>query len=191
MESGKRPAAFCDRDGTLIVEKHFLADPDGVEVLPGVTEALKRLAAAGYVIVVATNQSGVARGLMTVKDVNAVHRRLQEILRGQGALVEKYCFCPTHPDGTVPEYTREDNCRKPGTGMFKQAAFELGIDLERSWGIGDTLRDLEPVKKLGGRTVLIGTGEPLPEVVPDFVDHIAGDFSAAADIILKDTEQST
>lgn len=116
-----RPAVFLDRDGTLVEEVPYLHDPGRVVLLGGVT-ALGRLAAAGYALVVVTNQAGVARGLYDEAAVEAVHRRLAELLAGAGVRLDAVLHCPHHPEGTVPRFTRACRCRKPGPGMLEAAA---------------------------------------------------------------------
>lgn len=148
-----RPGAFLDRDGTLIREKEYLADPSGVELLPGVPEALRLLRAAGYALVVVTNQSGIARGFYSLDDYRAVKRRLDEVLQGESALPDATYYCPHHPDFTEP-----CSCRKPSTGMYLRAAQELDIDLEASIYVGDRIKDVLPGLQLGGAGYLVRTG---------------------------------
>jgi D,D-heptose 1,7-bisphosphate phosphatase len=148
-----RPAAFLDRDGTLIQEKEYLSDPEGVELFPGVPEALRLLRGAGYALVVVTNQSGIARGLYTLEDYRAVAQRLDEVLAQEGVPLDATFFCPHHPDFTGP-----CECRKPSTGMHRDAARELGLDLGRSIYIGDREKDVLPALALGGQGFLVRTG---------------------------------
>lgn len=146
-----RPAAFIDRDGTLIVEREYLADPDGVAFTPGAEDALRRLKAAGYALVLVTNQSGIGRGLYTLEDFRAVQRRIDERLRAAGVSLDGVYWCPHHPDEACA-------CRKPGLALFHQAAAELDLDLAASVYIGDRLKDIEPATALGGRAFLVCTG---------------------------------
>jgi len=148
-----RPAVFLDRDGTVIREKNYLADPEGVVLLPGVAEALRLLAEAGFALVVVTNQSGIARGLYGLEDYHAVAKRLDEELGRQGVEVDSTYFCPHHPDFTGP-----CECRKPGTGMYVQAEKHLGLDLSASFYVGDREKDVLPARELGGRGILVRTG---------------------------------
>ncbi|MEG6552093.1 HAD-IIIA family hydrolase, partial [Desulfocurvibacter africanus] len=110
-----------DRDGTIIVDKHYLADPEGVELLPGAVEGLARLAGAGLGLVVATNQSGIGRGYFGEEDLHLVNARLSEVLAEHGVHIERYYFCPHGPEADCA-------CRKPCTGLLDQAARELGLD---------------------------------------------------------------
>jgi histidinol-phosphate phosphatase family protein len=143
--SGGRRAAFLDRDGTLIEDAHYLADPSGVRLIPGVIEPVRRLNNAGVLVVIVTNQSGIARGFLTEEQYQATNARTVELLRERGARVDAAYHCPHHPDVTGP-----CDCRKPGTGLHRRAAADLGIDLTRSLYIGDRYRDLIPGEELGG-----------------------------------------
>jgi D-glycero-D-manno-heptose 1,7-bisphosphate phosphatase len=148
-----RPAVFLDRDGTLIEDRHYLRDPTGVQLLPGAAEAVRRLNAAGRVVVVVTNQSGIARGLLTEADYAATSRRLAELLAAGGAQLDAQYHCPHHPD-----LSGACECRKPGTLLYRRAAADFGLDLGRSWWIGDRLRDVAAAGALGGRGLLVRTG---------------------------------
>lgn len=174
-----RPAAFIDRDGTLIVEREYLADPDGVELLPGAADALRALAAAGFALVVVTNQSGIARGLYSEADFRAVQHRLETILAGHGVHLHAVYHCPHHPD-----ITGACDCRKPAHGLFLRAARDLGLDLAASVYIGDRLRDVTPGLALGGRAILVRTGYGGGEAAaaPAAV-AVADDLRAAARIV--------
>ncbi len=152
-EGAGRPAAFLDRDGTLIVEKEYLADPAGVELIPRAAEALRTLAAAGYRLVVVTNQSGIARGYYTEADFLAVQRRVEERFAEAGVRFNGVYFCPHHPEITGP-----CDCRKPGLGMYRRAARELGLDPARSIYVGDRVTDVIPARELGGLGFLVRTG---------------------------------
>lgn len=153
MRPGGRPAVFLDRDGTLIEDRDYLADPGRVVLIPGTVGALTELRAAGYALVIVTNQSGIARGLYTESEYEAVTARLKRILQEAGVTIDAIYHCPHHPDvdGPCP-------CRKPGTGMHEQAARELGLDLAASWYVGDKLSDVLPAEALGGRGILVRTG---------------------------------
>ena len=141
-------AVFLDRDGTLNREVDYLSDPDDFELLPGAGEALRDLQAAGFALVVVTNQSGIARGLLDEKILAAIHERLHSDLKPFGVRLDWIGYCPHHP--TVGEgYFRGDcTCRKPAPGMLLEGAARLGIDLDRSWCIGDSLRDLDAALSL-------------------------------------------
>lgn len=153
MNAGLRPAVYIDRDGTLVAERYYLADPEGVSLVPGAVEALRSLRQAGYALVMVTNQSGISRGIYTLADYRAVAARLDEILAEAGVPVDGTWFCPHHPEVTGP-----CACRKPGTGMYLEAAAELGLDPQRSWFVGDKVTDVIPALELGGRGILVRTG---------------------------------
>jgi D-glycero-D-manno-heptose 1,7-bisphosphate phosphatase len=175
-----RPAAFLDRDGTVIVEREFLARPDDVELLPGAAQALKRLADAGFALVLVTNQSGIARGLYGEEDYRAVQARLADLLQETGVALDGDYHCPHHPDFTGP-----CDCRKPAPGMFLRAARELGLDLAASVYIGDRLRDVLPGLKRGGRAFLVRTGYGKEEasVAPDGVVVVDDVVEAARRVV--------
>lgn len=156
------PAIFLDRDDTLIhcddvAPDGDLGDPALVRLVPGAADACSRLKAAGYRLIVVSNQGGVARGRFTVTDVERVNARLNELL---GGAIDAFRFCPYHPRGAVPEFTREHPWRKPQAGMFFDAALALSIDLPRSWTIGDADRDMQAGRAAGTRTIQIVSHEP-------------------------------
>jgi D-glycero-D-manno-heptose 1,7-bisphosphate phosphatase len=178
MPESARPAVFLDRDGTLIVDRHYLAHPDGVELLPGAGEAVARLNAAGFVAVLATNQSGIGRGYFTEEAYGAVHARLVDELARHGAWLDAEYHSPDVHDGDG------DAERKPGAGMFLRAARELGVDLARSWWVGDRPRDVAAAGRFGARGFLVCSPETeaagaagMPWVTPvrslaEAVDHV-------------------
>lgn len=178
---GARPAAFLDRDGTLIRDAHYLRDPALVELLPGVPDQLRRLTAAGFALVVVTNQSGIARGLLTEADYAAVRARLDELLAAHGVRLEASYHCPHHPDHGGP-----CECRKPGTLLYRRAIRELRLDPTRGVWIGDRWRDVSPAGPLGGRGILV----PGADTPPDEVDRaraeaeVAESLRAAVDLVL-------
>jgi D-glycero-D-manno-heptose 1,7-bisphosphate phosphatase len=149
-----RRAAFLDRDGTLIVDRHYLADPEGVELLPGAGEAVARLNAAGVLAVLATNQSGIGRGYFSEDEYAAVHARLVAELARHGARLDAAYHSPTFEDTPDP-----DADRKPGAGMFLRSARELGVDLARSVWIGDRPRDVAAAGRFRARGYLVCSPE--------------------------------
>ena len=148
-------AIFLDRDHTLIEDPGYLSDPEAVKLLPGVELAMKSLAQAGYKLVVVTNQSAIARGLLTEESLGKVHARMRKLLSDHGAHLDAIYYCPYHPEGTVEEYAVESDLRKPKPGMLLEAAKELDIDLSQSWMVGDSGRDIEAGQRAGCRTVRI------------------------------------
>jgi histidinol-phosphate phosphatase family protein len=151
-----RPAVFLDRDGTIIEDAGYLGDPARVRLLPGVAEAIARLNQAGMPVVVVTNQSGIARGLLDEAAYHATRVELDRLLAGGGARLDAQYHCPHHPEITGP-----CDCRKPGLLLYRRAAQDLDLDLRASWWVGDQLRDVEPAKVLGGRGILVsGAASP-------------------------------
>jgi D-glycero-D-manno-heptose 1,7-bisphosphate phosphatase len=145
-----KSAVFLDRDGTLINDPGFIRDPDVVRLLPGVAAAVRQINQAGLLPIVVTNQSGIARGLLTEADYRATEERLDSLLAAEGARLEAHYFCPHLPDITGP-----CECRKPGTLLYRQAAERFSIDLAGSWWVGDRLRDIQPAAAFGGRGILL------------------------------------
>ncbi|QQE11608.1 HAD-IIIA family hydrolase [Planctomycetota bacterium] len=153
----KHAAVFLDRDDTLIHNSGDLGNPDDVELIQGAASAIASLRGLGYKIVVVTNQGGVARGKYGEADVDAVHERLSELLAEQtgGAKVDRYYYCPFHPQGLVDEYTQEHPDRKPAPGMLLRGAEDLDLDLSNCWMVGDQIRDVQAGAAAGTRTILI------------------------------------
>lgn len=148
-----RAAAFLDRDGTIIEERDYLRDPADVSLLPGAVPALHRLRDAGFVLVIVTNQSGIARGLLSEQDYRAVQARLTELLADGGIELDAVFHCPHHPDFSGP-----CECRKPGLGLYREAAGRFGLDLSASIYVGDRPGDVLPALATGGRGFLVRTG---------------------------------
>jgi D-glycero-D-manno-heptose 1,7-bisphosphate phosphatase len=153
-----RPAVFLDRDGTVIEERGYLGRLDLIELFPWSAEAIRLLSEAGYAIVIVTNQAGVARGLFDEAFVHSAHARLDEMLRERGAAVDGYYYCPHHPEGSLDRYRVACGCRKPAPGMVRQAAIELGLDMDRSFVVGDKWLDIGLARNAGATGVLVRTG---------------------------------
>lgn len=170
-----RKAAFLDRDGTLVEDPGYPDDPARVALLPGAASGLRRLAGAGYALVVATNQSGIARGLYGEEDFRAVQARVEELLAERGVAIDATYHCPHHPDHTGP-----CDCRKPAGGMFERAARELGLDLASSIFVGDHPRDVAYAEEVGARAILIGG----PDTVAPRGVEIARDLDEVARVVL-------
>lgn len=152
----KTRVAFLDRDGTIIADRHDLHRIEQVDLLPGAVEALRTLEGMDFSLVLASNQSGVARGVFTEDDVRRVNEYLRTILAEQGVHLRGLLYCPHHPEGSVPEYAILCDCRKPETGMARQAeGFLKDRDYQNSWSIGDKPSDVEFGQKLGMRTALL------------------------------------
>jgi D-glycero-D-manno-heptose 1,7-bisphosphate phosphatase len=155
-------AVFIDRDGTINEEKEYLYRSDEFVFIPGVPQAIRMFNEAGFLVIVVTNQSGVARGYYTEEDVLQLHRHIASLLEHQGAHVDAWYFCPHHPSGRG-SYALPCRCRKPQPGMLMEAAVHFGIDLESSIMIGDKVIDLQAGDAAGCRSVLVRTGYGLRE----------------------------
>lgn len=165
-------AIFFDRDDTLIEDPGYINSPEQVKLLTGVPRALIELKALGYKLVVVTNQSAVARGIVTEKVLGEIHRRLEHLLSEKNAFLDRIYYCPYHPEGAVKKYRQESDLRKPNPGMLLKAAEEMDLDLEESWCVGNSARDIEAGLRAGCKTILIDLpsrqlrlkpGEPRPD----------------------------
>jgi histidinol-phosphate phosphatase family protein len=179
-------AVFLDKDGTLVEDVPYNVDPALIRFTAGAADGLRALAAAGYRLVVVSNQSGVARGYFPEAALAGVERRLRDLVADCGAALAGFYYCPHHPGGSVADYAIACGCRKPQPGLIVRAAAELGIDVERSWMVGDILNDVEAGRRAGCRTVLLDNGNETewlrpPQRRPDFV---AADLAEAARLIL-------
>lgn len=150
-----RPAIFVDRDGTLNVEKNYLHRFEDWEWIPGAVEAIKAFNEAGYLVIVISNQAGVARGMYSEADINRLHAHVDEELCRLSARIDAYYYCPHHPEFGE---NRDCACRKPSPGLIFQAQQDWGIDLSRSWMIGDKMSDIEAGEIAGVKSMLVGYG---------------------------------
>lgn len=176
-----RGAVFLDRDGTIIEDAGYLADPAGVRLLPGAGAAIGRLNRAGMPAIVVTNQSGIARGLLDETAYQATARRLDQLLAAEGARLDGSYHCPHHPDVTGP-----CDCRKPGLALYRRAAADHALHLGGCWWVGDRMRDVVPAEQLQGRGLLIGRqdGDAAAEAAGGRFP-IVRDLAAAVDFILQ------
>lgn len=154
-------AIFLDRDGTINRYVGFLTRIEDFELLPGVAEAIKKINASGYLAIVVTNQPVIARGEVTVEQLQEIHKKMETLLGQEGAYVDGIYYCPHHPhrgyEGEIPELKIDCSCRKPKPGMLLQAAEDFHIDLAQSWMIGDGENDVTAGKQAGCRTILLST----------------------------------
>jgi len=180
-------AIFLDRDDTLIEDVGYINHPDQVKLLDGVTEALVEFGAMGYMLIVISNQSGVARGIVTEQILGEIHDRLKQLLTESGVYLDGIYYCPYHPDGVVPKYRKDSDWRKPNPGMLLAAADEMDIELSRSWVIGNSGRDIEAGLRAGCKTVLINQSshQKLSEPGQPNPDYKAVNMREAANIIKK------
>jgi D-glycero-D-manno-heptose 1,7-bisphosphate phosphatase len=179
-------AVFLDRDGTINEEKDYLHRVEDFEFIPGASEAIRRLKEAGFLVIVVTNQSGVARGYYSLDDVAILHRHMRKELDAAGASVDGIYVCPHHPTEGVGEYRRECDCRKGRPGMLLRAAREYGIDLSRSYMIGDKVADIEAGEMAGCKPLMVLTGYGKTEaagISPERVRRFA-DLGEASEFIL-------
>jgi D-glycero-D-manno-heptose 1,7-bisphosphate phosphatase len=189
VNPGSNRAVFLDRDGTMIEDVGYLSRVEQLALYPWTTDAIRALNRAGFSVVVTTNQSGIARGLFAESDLDIVHRELDRRLSAGGAVIRAYYYCPHHPAGTVPAYTRACDCRKPGAGMIDRAVRELGIDPAASAVVGDTWRDVGLARNAGAKAVLVRTGSGAaserrpPEDLS--ADAMCDNLAAAASWILQ------
>lgn len=142
-------AFFLDRDGTINVDTGYLSGPDEVELLPGVAEAIKKMNDSGYLVIVVTNQSGVARGYFGIDAVESVNRRLNELLAEHGAHIDAFYYCPHLPNAPVKEFSVECNCRKPMLGLFNKAIEDFNLNPAQCYACGDKVRDVERLDSIG------------------------------------------
>lgn len=186
----KRPAVFLDRDGTINEQMGYINHPSRFLLLPGAARAIRLLNEAGFLAIVVSNQSGVARGYFPVDLVHEVHDLMQRGLAEQGARVDGVFFCPHYPRGRVEEYAVTCTCRKPGPGLVRRAETRFDIDMSRSYVVGDRFSDVELAAGCGLKSVLVETGYgrgdrryvlPGRDAQPD---HVAPDLEAAVRWIL-------
>jgi D-glycero-D-manno-heptose 1,7-bisphosphate phosphatase len=180
-------AIFLDRDDTLIEDPGYISSPDQVKLLDGVGTALSELKSLGFKLIVVTNQSAVARGIITEKVLGAIHDRLRQLLTEHGVFLDGIYYCPYHPDGVIPKYRKESNDRKPNPGMLLTAAKEMNIDLEQSWCIGNGSRDIEAGRRAGCRTILIDVPSRKKQILTSGVlaDYRGINLKEAVNIIKK------
>lgn len=179
MSTGKR-YVLLDRDGTIIEDKHYLSDPEGVELLPGAAKGLKRMQDLGFGLAVLSNQSGIGRGYFDAASVDACNERLAELLAEHGVAIDGFYYCPHGPDEGC-------GCRKPAPGLMEQAARELGFDPGESIMIGDKSADMGLGRGVGATTILVltGKGEIHRSKCVDDTDFVAVHLFEAAVLIEK------
>ncbi|HEX7392883.1 MAG TPA: HAD family hydrolase [Thermoplasmata archaeon] len=188
MTGRSKFAVFVDRDGTIVFDKHYLADPDGLELIPTVAEGIAKLNRAGIPVIVVTNQSGVARGRFTEDKLREIHARLERMLKEKGARIDDIFYCPHMPDAGC-------ECRKPAPGMLLRAKERHNIDLANSFVIGDRMLDVEMAHKVGALVALVpepGDQYHVDDEIRasrDRPDFRTESFSNAADWVLEITKK--
>ncbi|MFP4466256.1 MAG: D-glycero-alpha-D-manno-heptose-1,7-bisphosphate 7-phosphatase [Candidatus Goldiibacteriota bacterium] len=188
-----KKAVFLDRDGTLIKDPGYLDKFEQIELYKNAGKALKLLKKAGYILIVLTNQSGIARGYYNEEFVRETHKKIDGMLAGNGIKPDEYYYCPHHIKGVIKKYSVKCGCRKPGPGMALKAKKKYGLDLKRSFVIGDKLTDIEMAGRINAGSVLVLTGNGKKErkkaakkAKPDI---ITSDIYTAAKKIARLTEK--
>ena len=176
-----KPAVFIDRDGTIIEEAGYLDRLDRIVFFPYAVDAVRLLKRAGFPVVVVTNQAGIGRGFFVEQFVHDTHAAIAARFAEAGVVIDGFYFCPHHPDAIVPEYRMTCDCRKPAAGMLRKAASDLGLDLARSFAIGDKWSDVQAGQAAGARSILVRTGygrateqSPPPGVRSEVADNLMG-----------------
>ena len=182
-----RSSVFLDRDGTLNVDRQYVRTPEDVELVPRAADGARMLQDAGYALVIVSNQSGIARGLFTETQAQAVDDRVIALLAQEGVRIAGSYRCPHLPDAPVAAYAKDCDCRKPQPGLILRAARDLDLDLATSWAIGDRARDVAAVIAAGCRAVLV-LPTPARQDAEDFEgsrpEHVASDLMDAARFII-------
>ena len=177
---GPRPGILLDRDGTIIIDHGYVGSVDRVDFINGAPDAIASFNRAGIPVAVVTNQSGVARGLYGIDDVEGVHRYIAEYLAKHDAWIDRFLYCPYHPAGVISAFTRTSEDRKPNPGMAKAAQVALNLDLTASVVVGDRPEDVRLAEAIGATAVYLGTDDlPSPGV------HSFPSLAAAASFILE------
>ena len=174
----RRRAVFLDRDGTIIEDVGYLRSADDVRLLPGAAEAIRRLNEQGFLVIVATNQSGIARGILSRNEYQQTEHQVDALLQAEGAHLDAHYFCPH-----LPELTGPCDCRKPGVLLYRQAAEQFDIDLPASWWVGDRVRDVLPAETFGALGILVHSRPQAQDENASTFAH-ASDLRAAVDLIL-------
>jgi len=184
-----RKAIFIDKDGTLIPNIPYNVNPEMITLSSNAVEGLFKLQQQGYLIVVVTNQSGVAKGLFKERELENVRFKIETLLNLHHIHLSGFYVCPHHPNGNIDKFSIQCNCRKPSSGLFFKAASELSINLYQSWMIGDVLNDVEAGNRAGCKSILLNNGNETEWKSGYFrkPTYIAHDLSQSADFILNNS----
>ncbi|NCC01772.1 MAG: D-glycero-beta-D-manno-heptose 1,7-bisphosphate 7-phosphatase [Clostridia bacterium] len=174
-------AVFLDRDGTINIDKAYLSKVEDFKHIPGAIEGLKMLQDAGYLLIVITNQSGIARGYYSEEDFLKLNNWMLSDLKKKGIKIAKVYYCPHHPNGKIEKYKMDCNCRKPKLGMYEEAIEDFDIDLSQSFAIGDKIRDVAICEKTSCRGYLISNLEK-SEVIEDVKKSLYHNVRYSADL---------
>lgn len=182
----KRRAVFLDRDGTMIVHEHYLSSPDQLKLLPHASQGIRLFKERGYLVIVITNQSGIARGFFDEERLMLIHEKLTGMLKDEGALIDDWYYCPHHTEGVIEHYRMDCDCRKPKPGMILAAARKYHIDLAQSLMIGDAETDMLAGKNAGCKSILIQNAESddADAISGKGVDYVVKDLMEAARIFI-------
>lgn len=183
---GKNKAVFLDRDGTIIEDLDYLNSPKQIKFIPGAIEAIKKLTSAGYKIIIISNQSAVARGLLTEDMLQTIDKIIHKTVLHGGGHIDGSYYCPHHPEHGIYPYKQECECRKPHSGLIKRAAREHALDLSASFLVGDKVSDIETGKRVGIKTVFVLTGHGREEqsLLKEAPEQVANDLPEAVKWIL-------
>lgn len=184
----KNRAVFLDRDGTINEEVGYLSRLEELKIYENAAEAIRLMKQKGFLAVVITNQSGVARGFFSEDFIITVHNKINEYLKAHGTSLDALYYCPHHPRYGNEHYRRECSCRKPQPGLLIKAAEDLDIDLKSSYVIGDMPRDMDIARRVGAKGVMVKTGYGKNVVATSKPDYIAEDLLDAAKWIIRDQE---
>ena len=178
-----QPAVFLDRDGTINQDTGYIDSPERLFIIDGAASAIKRLNSKGFRVVVITNQSGVGRGYFTKEAADSVNKKLEEVLKREGAHLDGIYYCPHHPDDNC-------ECRKPRIGLLEKARNDLAIDFKKSYVIGDKGSDIEIAQSIGGKGILVltGSGKDEKQKLDHEPSYIATDLKDAVEWIIKDRQ---
>lgn len=186
-------AVFIDKDGTLIPDIPYNVDPNLIQISPEAIEGIRLLRENGFLIIVISNQSGIAKGYFNEDALEGVSVKISSILKEYELDVDAYYYCPHSPDGVIEEYSVSCNCRKPMPGMICKAAEEFNINLSRSWMVGDILNDVEAGNRAGCRSILINNGNETEWVMSELRRPYAWALNVheAASLILQSENYET
>ena len=177
-------AVFLDRDGTINEDTGYIDSPDRLVLISGASSAIKELNLKGFRTVVITNQSGVGRGYFSKEALDTVNKRLEWLIKKQGAHLDAIYYCPHHPDDNC-------ECRKPATGLLEKAKRDFNIDFKKSYVVGDKASDVEIAKNIGCKVILVltGMGKDEKKKLQSAPSYIADDLKDAVEWIIKDSHQ--
>lgn len=191
----KKQAVFLDRDGTINTDIGYLNHPDQLELIPNAALAIKLLNNAGFTTVVITNQAGIAKGLLHEALIPEIHKRLSALLNKENARIDRFYYCPHHPEAAVEQYRIACQCRKPLPGLVLQAARELEIDVQHSYVVGDKSCDMELAHNVGAAAIMVLTGYGVRELTRHREAnlkpprYIASDLYDAVQFILNNSSE--